>query len=174
MILEELLGQLNGVRRAPTGFVAFCPSHDGRRPKLAIREGERGILLKCWIGCELATICAAIGIRVADLFYESRTNSNPHDRVPRAPAQPPRIDWKGYGHQVQWYADEFFLRGEQIFAMARKLDPSAVTAEEFDLALEAVHSGFCDLEESERLADLAVNLKQFGLEEERSQNAARH
>ncbi len=58
--------------------------------------------------------------------------------------------------------------------MARKLDPSALSDEEFDRALEAVHSGFCDLEESERLADLAVNLKQFGLEEERSQNASRH
>ena len=110
---------------------------------------------------------------MADLFYESRSDSNPHVRVSHTPVQPPRIEWKSYSHQIQWYADEFFLRGEKVFTLARNLVPSALTAEEFDLALEAVLSGSCDLEESERLEDLAANLRDFGIQEERTKHAAR-
>ncbi len=171
MILKELLGQLNGVRRTPTGFVAFCPSHDGRRPKLAIREGERGILLmKCWVGCDLTSICSAIGIRVADLFPESQRRSS---REVVAPPKPFRLKWRDYSHQIFWFAEELFLRGEKVFTVARKLKPSELSAEELDLAMEAVHSAHCDFENSSCLEDHAANLRDFGLEEERTNHAAR-
>jgi len=57
--------------------------------------------------------------------------------------------------------------------LAKKLDPSALTAEELDLAMEAVHSAYRDLEESERLADLVVNLRDLGIQEEKTKHAAR-
>ena len=166
MILKELLGQLNGVRRTPTGFVAFCPSHDGRKPKLGIREGERGILLmKCWVGCDLTSICSAMGIRVADLFPESQQRSS-HEVV--VPSKPFRLKWRGYSHQILWYSEELFLRGERVLLAAKGLDPSPWSEEEFDRAMEAIHSAYRDLEESESVADLAVNLRDFGIQEEKT------
>lgn len=57
-------------RRTGRGrWQAKCPSHPDRRPSLSIRQGERGILLRCWsAGCTAEQVCAALGIRVADLF----------------------------------------------------------------------------------------------------------
>ena len=37
-------------------------------------EGERGILLKCWAGCELTRITEALGLRLADLFFDQGAN----------------------------------------------------------------------------------------------------
>jgi len=172
MKVDTLLKQLGSVRSCGSGkWQARCPAHDDRDPSLSIREDQDGrILLHCFAGCPIENILSVLGLGIGDLFPDSQRPSSPHVVVPPQPFQ---VDWKDYGHQIQWYADEFFLRSEKVFAMARKLDPSALRAEELDLAMEAVHSAYRDLEESERLADLAVNLKQLGLEEEQSQNASR-
>lgn len=172
MKIETLLGLLDSVRRSGNGWLARCPGHADLRPSLSIHEGERGILLKCWAGCDLKNICSALGIQIGELFYESQGNTQrrfSHEGV--VSAESFRVDWKGYGHQIQWYADEFFLRGKKIFAMARKFHPSAATEEEFDRALEAVHSGYVDFEESEKLMDLCVNLRDLGIQEERTEHA---
>ena len=56
----------------PTGrgrWSARCPAHPDRNASLTITQGRRGVLLKCWSqGCAVASIVAALGIRVADLF----------------------------------------------------------------------------------------------------------
>ena len=39
--------------------------------------------------------------------------------------------------------------------------------------MEAVHTAHCDLEESERLEDLGVNLRDFDIQEEKTKHAAR-
>lgn len=56
----------------PTGagkYVARCPSHGDRNPSLSIKQGERGVLLRCWsAGCTAAQICAAMGLKLSDLF----------------------------------------------------------------------------------------------------------
>ena len=72
MTSPELLSRLNGARARGAGrWAARCPAHDDKSPSLAIMEGDRGLLLKCWAGCTLAEITAALGIRVADLFYDA-------------------------------------------------------------------------------------------------------
>lgn len=71
MTLEDLLPRLEAVRRRSRGYVARCPAHADRHPSLSISQGERAILLKCWSGCELREITAAVGIRPTDLFVDA-------------------------------------------------------------------------------------------------------
>lgn len=70
MTIDELLPRLEAVRRSSRGYQARCPAHDDSTPSLSIRDGERGILLKCWAGCELTAITGKLGLGVKDLFYD--------------------------------------------------------------------------------------------------------
>jgi hypothetical protein len=71
MTAIELLGKLDWVRRSGGGWAARCPAHPDKSPSLSVREGEKGLLLHCFSGCRIEDITQAIGIGVADLFYES-------------------------------------------------------------------------------------------------------
>jgi len=70
MTVEDLLPRLEAVRRSSRGYVARCPAHVDRTPSLSVRDGERGILVKCWAGCELTTITEKLGLEIKDLFYD--------------------------------------------------------------------------------------------------------
>jgi len=72
--VEEFLGVLEGVKPTGSGWKGMCPAHDDRTPSLSVKEGERGILLRCWAGCSLEAICQALGIHVRDLFYDTTLN----------------------------------------------------------------------------------------------------
>ncbi len=74
--LNKVTSRLKGViKRHNGGMLAFCPSHDDRKGRsLAIGTGRQGqILLKCFAGCSIHEITAAIDLNPADLFSrESR------------------------------------------------------------------------------------------------------
>lgn len=70
MTVEDLLPRLEAVRRSSRGYQARCPAHDDRTPSLSVRDGERGILVKCWAGCELIAITGKLGLEIKDLFYD--------------------------------------------------------------------------------------------------------
>jgi len=76
-LLEVVLPHLKGVRKSFRGWVACCPAHGDREPSLSIGLGDEGqVLLKCFAGCCLDQIVAAMGITVADLFPRAPTPSN--------------------------------------------------------------------------------------------------
>jgi hypothetical protein len=60
------------VQARPTGrgrWTARCPSHSDRNPSLSIRQGTRGVLVRCWSqNCSVESIANALGLRVVDLF----------------------------------------------------------------------------------------------------------
>lgn len=77
MTLSELLPRLDAVRERGTGrWTARCPAHEDRTPSLSIAEGDRGLLIRCWAGCCLEEIVAALGINLRDLFYDSEDHSS--------------------------------------------------------------------------------------------------
>jgi hypothetical protein len=79
----ELITRLKGVRRSGNGWLARCPSHEDRSPSLSVHEGEDGrVLLHDFAGCSVEAICAAVGIRVSDLFSE-RGKVQPKPRIVR-------------------------------------------------------------------------------------------
>ncbi len=62
--------------------MACCPAHDDDNPSLSVREGCDGkILLKCFTGCPLDAICAALGLEVSDLFESDFSSKNSMTRT---------------------------------------------------------------------------------------------
>lgn len=71
MTTPELLSRLEGVRSRGTGkWSARCPAHQDNSPSLSISEGNKGLLLRCWAGCELTAITEKLGLEIKDLFYD--------------------------------------------------------------------------------------------------------
>ena len=68
MNAEALLARLHGVRRNGGGWMARCPAHEDRSPSLSIRNGNGKILLHCFGGCSIEAVCAALEIKVRELF----------------------------------------------------------------------------------------------------------
>jgi hypothetical protein len=84
MNVEAILKRLRGVRVSRNGWIAACPAHDDRSPSLSIDERDRKILLYCHAGCSTEAVCAALGIKMSELFSEPRTEVNPEPRIVRA------------------------------------------------------------------------------------------
>jgi hypothetical protein len=66
----------------PDRWRAKCPVHKGKSASsLSIAEGQGGrTLVRCWSGCAVETICAAVGLHVSDLFeqhFEQRLPVSP-------------------------------------------------------------------------------------------------
>jgi hypothetical protein len=67
--VEKLLEKLPDAKPSGKGWSARCPAHEDRQPSLSISEGDDGrALVKCHAGCETEAICAALGLRLADLM----------------------------------------------------------------------------------------------------------
>lgn len=72
--IDKLLGRLERVKATGPGkWSASCPgplhNHGDRSPSLSIATGDDGrALLRCFTGCEVSAIVAAIGLELSDLF----------------------------------------------------------------------------------------------------------
>jgi 5S rRNA maturation endonuclease (ribonuclease M5) len=71
VIADDLLERLDKVRKTPKGWQACCPAHEDRNPSLSITEAGDKILLKCFAGCEVDAICAALGVATGELFADA-------------------------------------------------------------------------------------------------------
>lgn len=87
MNVKSILSRLKGVRRNRRGWTARCPAHQDRKPSLSIHEAEGRVLLHCHAGCAPEAVCAAIRIKMRDLFSdgksEYRTNRRSNARTGR-------------------------------------------------------------------------------------------
>ena len=68
--VDKLLERLDRVKRTGPGrWMASCPTREDRRPSLAIRELDDGrLLLHDFGGDDVASIVAAVGLDLTDLF----------------------------------------------------------------------------------------------------------
>jgi len=67
--VDLIVARIGNAREVAGGYVAPCPAHKGKDPKLTIRPGTSGVLLKCWShGCSTEAICTAVGLELRDLF----------------------------------------------------------------------------------------------------------
>ena len=75
--LDHILGRVQGLKRNGSSWMARCPAHEDSVASLSIGEGHEGcVLLKCFAGCELEKIVAAMGLEVRDLFPEPHLPGN--------------------------------------------------------------------------------------------------
>ena len=88
------------------GFSARCPAHEDGTASLSVSEGADGkVLLKCFAGCEVADVVAALGLAMKDLFPEG--------------PEPPAKKTRGKIVATYRYTDE---AGEPLFDVVRS-DP---------------------------------------------------
>jgi len=155
----EILSRLNGVK--PTGegrWQARCPAHPDKHPSLTVKEGERGLLIKCWTGCELEAVCRAIGVEIQELFYDNKKPTNTRRSHQRASSRFHSSDSKNFEAWLQHEADTAFLRSEQVFKQARGLDVSQWTSEQLEEAWSAVDIAMTELALSATLRDLQFEI----------------
>ena len=131
---EALVSMLEGVKKTGQGWKARCPAHEDRDPSLSVREGDRGILVKCWAGCQLTDICSALGIRVRDLFYDA--NSHP-DWKQVQDRQAKQKQQKAVAHLEGWIIDARREAG-RFLESCRGHDASNWNQEKFDDLLDSV------------------------------------
>ena len=76
----ETIATALGGRKAGSGWLARCPTHDDREPSLSIRDADDGkVLVRCHAGCDQERVIAAL--RGRGLWAEN--GPRPLLRVPR-------------------------------------------------------------------------------------------
>lgn len=160
MTIHELLPQLESVRLRGNGrWSARCPGHADKSPSLSVSEGEKGILLKCWVGCTLAEICRGLGIEQRDLFFDALVKPQRGQRQ----APPVRIDRRALAFQFELGALDLRLRAERIAQAAIHVEIGRLSDVELDRAFAFVGQGFADTERAvlfEGVAD-GMRFKEF-------------
>ncbi len=73
MTPELLLSRLANVRRYGSDrWGAPCPAHADRNPSLTIKQTADRILLYCWAGCSASDVLKACGLKLRDVYNDSR------------------------------------------------------------------------------------------------------
>lgn len=64
---------LSGCKPVPRGgrIQAHCPAHKDRVPSLSVAKHNERILVKCFAGCDTATVLTALGLTWNDLYSEN-------------------------------------------------------------------------------------------------------
>ncbi len=71
------------------GYAVRCPAHEDKRASLSIGKGAKGIVLKCHAGCAAKDICAALGVKLRDLFEEKAARQRGPTIAKAAPSTRP-------------------------------------------------------------------------------------
>lgn len=138
-----IVGALNHRGLHVFGQMFRCPAHDDHRPSLKVdrstsRTGTPTVLLYCHAGCRTEDVLAALGLRMADLFVRSRTESNDsQDPLIRevngiravarrlAQARPKLTDaqFEEFRLNLHWVASEATLDEWATLAVALEVEP---------------------------------------------------
>jgi len=171
MTAQDALDRLAGVRpRGASRWFARCPAHADRSPSLSVAVGERGLLLKCFAGCTVKEICAALGFKEADLFFDAPCS--PRQRAMLPPRLQP-FEWRIVSNEQLHRRDALDLRAARTFAAATGVNISPLTDEETGAMLNAVADAHADCDLADRLEQAAFQLREEGLHEERTRYALR-
>lgn len=60
MTAAEIAAVLGGAHRSGGWWRCRCPVHDSRGATLALRDGARALIVKCWAGCDPRDVLAAL------------------------------------------------------------------------------------------------------------------
>lgn len=90
MRYEDFHTRFERKTKTPRGFMVKCPAHEDGKSSLSIgRAKDGGVLLKCFAGCEAASIVQAMGLEMKDLFAgEEKRDFKPY-KAPKPTAKEP-------------------------------------------------------------------------------------
>ena len=74
MTAEDIAKVLGG-RRAGPGWMARCPAHNDREPRLSIHQAVM-VLVRCHAGCEQARVITALGSLAANGLHDVEIRLN--------------------------------------------------------------------------------------------------
>ncbi len=136
--IHEILNAL-GCKSRPNAngeYKCHCPAHDDKQESLSVNEGDKGIMLKCHAGCDFSSICAKLGMKERDLFWDDNPRpSSGKPKAAKAPVAPkpkkdePPKEYMSYnaafGHagrieNIYRYTD---AQGQLIFSAVRIMPP---------------------------------------------------
>ena len=80
MNAQDILDRLEKVTGSKGKWIACCPAHQDKSPSLAVTETDDRVLVHCFSGCDTQDVTAAIGLNVADLFYNKLTGAEMTER----------------------------------------------------------------------------------------------
>jgi len=163
MTAADFLQRLQGVRQTARGWSALCPAHPDKTPSLAIKEGERGVLLRCWAGCTVEEICAALGLEVKDLFSDS-----PLPRGQRPAPKPPKVDRRAMAFRFDLAGLDLRLRANRIIEAGKLLTVATLNEAELDQALDLIAQSYRDIERAELFEHVADTLRERDFNERTS------
>jgi putative DNA primase/helicase len=66
--IDDLLARFDRKTRTGDQWLVRCPAHDDRKASLAVRSGDKAILLNCHAGCTYEAVLAAMNLSTADLY----------------------------------------------------------------------------------------------------------
>ena len=169
MTIEDLLSRLDAVHRSSRGYIARCPAHADKSPSLAIKEGERGLLVKCWAGCTLDEITTTLGIRVGDLFFDRATA---HGQWPTP--KPVRIDLLALAFRFELAALDRRLRAQRVNQGVNGTSIDGLSDNDLDQLVDAVGRADADIERAKLCEAVAddLRLKEFTQRERMDRHAA--
>lgn len=72
MQLTDFLNKLEKVKKQGKGYKALCPSHSDKAESLSITADDKTIAIKCFAGCPTENVVKSLGLRMSDLFINSR------------------------------------------------------------------------------------------------------
>jgi hypothetical protein len=98
MTFDEFLARLDNVKGSGDKRTARCPAHADHDNSLSIAKGDKGVVVKCFAGCDVDAICAALRIEVKQLFRDGvsdslsggRSSGASPSRKSRSPKPPPK------------------------------------------------------------------------------------
>jgi len=143
----ELLSLLDGVRPRGIGkWVARCPSHQDRNPSLSIGEEADRILLHCFALCETQGIAAALGLTMADLYFDATIS---HGQRPTP--KPAHIDNGELAFRFELAALDRQLRAQRVMQAVNSISINELPDNDLDRLVDAVGRAYTDIERAELL-----------------------
>lgn len=170
MTTPELLSRLDGVRSRGTGkWSARCPAHEDNGPSLSVRETADRVLLHCFALCVKRDIVAAIGLTMADLFFNKPTTHG-HRPTPK----PIRFDCLALSFRFELAALDRRLRAERVNQAVNTISINELTDNDLDRLIGAVGRAHADIDRAELLEAVAddVRFKEFAQRERMVRHAA--
>lgn len=148
MTFDEFVSKLDGVRRSGCGIVAKCPAHDDHRPSLSVKEGARGLLVRCWAGCTVEEICAGLGLKTANLFYDALPPGDVLDHRRRT-GEREQAERKAAQHQ-QGLKNDMLREADHLILTARGIDINTWSDARLNAALDKLGDAYEVLWEHDR------------------------
>jgi hypothetical protein len=82
---ERCASLLAKAKKTPNGWKACCPAHDDQNPSLFLADGESGVALVCYAGCDYRSIAQALETRGAILSTTNDPQTIPQEHFQLGP-----------------------------------------------------------------------------------------